>query len=129
MITMLVWMLYFYSEIDVDVELPVCIMCDNQACIAVAKSADVNFKATKHIDIKHMYIKEILKEVGPDGKEKFDVFYCKSDENIGDLMTKLLPTGKFRGFRDLLLGWILPTKEKDTADLNCHIRDLELFQD
>ena len=128
-ITTLVWMLYFYEEIGIEIEYPVCIMCDNQACIAVAKSADVNFKATKHIDVRYMFIKEVLKEFGPDGKEKFDVYYCKSEDNIGDLMTKLLPTVKFRNFRDKLLGWVIPTPERVESDVSYRIRDLDLFRD
>jgi hypothetical protein len=81
------------------------ILCNNQSCIAVAKGATTNFKHSKHIDIRKMYIKEILV------KGDIEVVYCKTDGNIADIMTKALPKTRFIKLRDNLLGAVLAVQE------------------
>lgn len=116
-ITMIMWFLNLFEELGFAVELPVLILCDNQSCIAVAKGAAQNFKRVKHFDIKELFLKEIIK------KGDIGVVYVKTDENISDVLTKLLPKGKFVKFRDFLRGDVLPIPE-DRSSWTTTLKDM-----
>jgi len=116
-ITIIVWFLNLFTELEFEVELPVLILCDNQSCIAVAKGASSNFKRVKHFDIKDLFIKEIIK------KGDIDVVYVKTDGNISDVLTKCLPKAKFVKLRDFLRGDVLPIPE-DKSQWSRTLRDI-----
>ncbi|KAK9745539.1 hypothetical protein QE152_g6808 [Popillia japonica] len=63
------------------------IYCDNQSAIALACSNTYNAR-TKHIDVKHHFIKELLN----DGKINLE--YISSDKMIADYLTKAVSTNK-----------------------------------
>ena len=64
------------------------LFCDNKSTIAMSKNA-VYHSRTKHINIKHNFIKEAVE----DGEVKLK--YCKTEEQVADIFTKALPKEKF----------------------------------
>lgn len=117
-ITMIMWFLNPFSELEFEVELPALILCDHQSCIAVAKGASQNFKRVKHFDIKELFKKEIIKKGDVDV-----VFYVKTDGNISDVSTKCPPKAKFVKLRDFLRGDVLPIPE-DKPKWSRTLRDI-----
>ena len=69
------------------------IMEDNQSTIAMAKSS-VGHKRTKHIDIKHRFIRETV-QTG-----KITLSYCPTANMLADIFTKRLPRTQFEKLRD-----------------------------
>ena len=70
-------------------------MEDNQSTIAMAKSS-VRHKRTKHIDIKHHFIRETV-QTG-----KITLSYCPTAEMLADIFTKQLPKTQFEKLRNRL---------------------------
>ncbi|GKC26312.1 integrase [Tanacetum coccineum] len=52
---------------------------------------------TKHIAIKHHFIRELVAE------RQVELEFCRTDQQLADLFTKSLSRGKFEEFRDKLL--------------------------
>ena len=72
---------------------------DNQATIAMAE--DVNCTVTtrtKHIAARYLWLRERI-QAGD-----VALVYCKTDDNIADVMTKALESKKFKRFRDNIVG-------------------------
>lgn len=74
------------------------IHCDNQACIDLSRNP-VHHQRTKHIDIKHHYIRDHIE------KHHFDLKYIHTSENPADLFTKSLNKVKFAKFKSMILGF------------------------
>ena len=53
----------------------------------------VGHKRTKHIDIKHHFIREAVKN------KTVSLAYCLTDKMIADLFTKPLPKARFESLR------------------------------
>ena len=70
---------------------------DNQACIKLSEDP-VSHNRTKHIDVKHHYIREKVE----DGIIKLR--YVPTTEQLADCLTKNLAKPQFLKFRDILLG-------------------------
>ena len=86
----------------VEVELPMKVLVDNQATIAIVENL-VNNRRTRHIETRHMWVRELVKgtsEVGP----LITLSYVRTEENVADYMTKALSGEKFTYFRDQLMG-------------------------
>ena len=72
-------------------------MEDNQSTIAMAKSS-VGHKRTKHIDIKHHFIRETVQTTVQTGK--ITLLYCPTADMLADIFTKQLPRTQFEKLRD-----------------------------
>ena len=70
------------------------ILEDNQSAISLVKNQQVHGR-TKHIDIKHHYICDIV-ETG-----RIKLIYCASEDMVADMLTKGLPIRKFGKLRGL----------------------------
>jgi len=71
------------------------INCDNQGVIALAK--DNKFHShTKHINLQYHFIHEAVED------SKISVNYIPTDQNVSDVLTKLLTKLKFQGFVEML---------------------------
>ena len=68
---------------------------DNQCAIAMAKNP-VGHKRTKHIDIKHHFIREAV-QAGTITLE-----YCQTKQMLADILTKPLPKPQFEELRKKL---------------------------
>ena len=73
------------------------LLSDNQAAIAIA-SADQHHARTKHIDIKHHFIRE------PVIKETLRMEWIAGSEQQADILTKPLGRLLFVKLRDRVLG-------------------------
>ena len=80
--------------VDEDVDTPR-VHCDNMGAIAIARGIGKR-KRSKHIDIKHFYIRELITNC------KLTLHHVDTDNNVSDAMTKSLGKTKFLNFRDLL---------------------------
>jgi hypothetical protein len=81
------------------VKLPMRVMVDNQATIALLKNP-VNNRRSKHIDVRHMWVRELVEN------GMVSLHYVRTDENIADYLTKPLQGEKFEYFRAQLMGHI-----------------------
>jgi len=73
-----------YFEIGLPIAKPVIICADNIGSISISTN-DKNHRRTKHIDIRHHFIKERTKA------NEVTFQYIPTAENIADLLTKPLP--------------------------------------
>lgn len=90
-----VWLRRLLEELGVHKEKPTVIMEDNQGAIAIAQNP-VNHSRTKHIDIRHHYVREAIQ----DGIITLE--YCSTKEMVADLLTKPLPKVQFQKLRELM---------------------------
>jgi hypothetical protein len=88
-----IWIRKLLSEFGVKLDGPTTLMEDNQGAIAIAHNP-VSHARTKHIDIRHHYIRQCIQE----GAVK--VNYCSSENMYADILTKPLTKGKFQTLRD-----------------------------
>ncbi|QRW15624.1 Gag-Pol polyprotein/retrotransposon [Rhizoctonia solani] len=87
----LIWLRQFLSELDLLPEGPTTLLTNNQSSMALAKNP-INHQCTKHIRIKHHFIREMieLKEV--------DLQYIPTNKQVADILTKPLGRTKLPGF-------------------------------
>ncbi|KAK8934594.1 hypothetical protein KSP39_PZI014788 [Platanthera zijinensis] len=86
-----IWLLQLKNEIEGKNKREregVMIYCDNNSAIALSKNP-VYHSRSKHIDIKHHFIRELLE------KKTIEVEFCPTKRQLADLMTKPLPREKF----------------------------------
>ena len=86
---------HLLGEIGFTQKKPITIHCDNQAAISIIQNPG-NFNATKHIEIKHLYIRQLQE------KKRVNVIYCKSEDQVADILTKALPTEQFKRLREMM---------------------------
>ena len=90
-----VWLSKLLAELNISINPPMTISCDNQSCIALAKNP-IHHQRTKHIDIQYHYIRERLR----DNTVKLE--YCPTEEMVADVLTKGLSKGKHSYFTEKL---------------------------
>ena len=73
----------------------VIVFCDSQSAIHLAKN-QVYHARTKHIDVRYHFVREIIKEGG------VLVQKIKTDDNLADMLTKVVTTIKFNHCLDLI---------------------------
>jgi hypothetical protein len=79
-----------------DDHVPLHLHCDNKGAIHVALN-EVNNNRTKHIDIRHHYIREMVKN------GRCFIHKVHTDDNMADMFTKPLAAPKFEKFRGQLM--------------------------
>ena len=79
-----IWLRQLVSELGIDTVSPTPIHVDNRAAIKLTKDSKFHTR-TKHIDIKHHYIQDTIKD------QDIVVVSCASKENLADVFTKSLP--------------------------------------
>jgi len=87
----------------VEIELPMRVMVDNQATIAIMQNP-VNNNRTRHIQTRLMWVRELVTGVLPDMEAMITLGYVRTDENVADYLTKPLQGEKFEHFRNQLMG-------------------------
>ena len=88
-----IWLYQLLNDLKIDTKGSIEIMEDNQSTIAMAKSS-VGHKRTKHIDIKHHFIRETVQT------RKITLSYCPTANMLADIFTKRLPRTQFEKLRD-----------------------------
>ena len=71
------------------------LLCDNKTAIAITKNS-VYYSCTKHIAIKHHFIREAVKN------NEIQLKYCRTEDQVADIFTKVLPRDKFQYLREML---------------------------
>ena len=89
------WIKLFLTELGVFKGGPICINCDNQSCIALAKNPEHHAR-TKHIDIQYHFIREKVEE------RTVKLEFCPTQEMVAEVLTKALPREKHQGCTEAL---------------------------
>jgi len=90
-----IWLRRILEDIGKKQEKATEIFCDNKSAIAMAKNP-VYHSRTRHIAIKHHFIREAIEE------GEIELNFCRSEEQIADILTKALPKDKFQILREAL---------------------------
>ena len=85
--TELVYVKQIFDFLDMNVELPMTIQCDNQGAIFLAKNESST--RTKHIDVRYHYIRDLVEE------KLIKIEYVNTKKNTADVLTKNLPREQF----------------------------------
>ena len=89
------WIKRFVNELELEVTKTITLHGDNKMSIALTKNSE-NQHRTKHINIQHHYIRELVNE------RKLTVKWIPGFEMLANGMTKALSTETFRKHRALL---------------------------
>ncbi len=90
-----IWLCTLMAELRFVQEIAIPIQQDNQSIITIANNP-TNHGRTKHIDIVHHFICEIIE------KNEIEFHYCLISEIITDALTKPLIRNKFEYCRELI---------------------------
>ena len=71
---------------------------DNQGAVCLAKN-EVNHSRAKHINVRYHQLRSLIAD------KVVEVRYCRTDENVADVMTKILPRVVFEKHRPKLMGY------------------------
>lgn len=77
----IMWLIQFFGELNVKLDLPIFVFGDNTASIELAKNP-VHHERTKHIDIKHHFLREQVLS------KRIKLMYVATADNIADVLTK-----------------------------------------
>ena len=83
MSSMVLWISLFMKDLGFTANVPI-VYQDNQSAMQVAENGLTNNPSTKHIDIRYLWIKEVLQQ------GKLVLKYKKTDEMVADGLTKPL---------------------------------------
>ena len=84
-------------ELDVEIQQPVNVFVDNQACIALSKNS-MNLGKTKHFSLKVHFVRNLVHS------RLLELNYLPTDRMPADTLTKALGRTKVSLFCDVLLG-------------------------
>jgi hypothetical protein len=88
----LLYLRLLITELYEPLPLPIHILCDNQAAIALASNGKFQSR-TKHIDLRYHFVRSHVK----DGT--FKLLYCPTDDNLADAFTKALARPRLQKLR------------------------------
>ena len=91
-----IWLKRLLNDLGYKSEDGIQVLEDNQGAMALSKNP-VGHARTKHIDIRHHFIREAVAE------KVVTLQYCPSEDMVADILTKALPREKFEKHR-LTLG-------------------------
>ena len=83
-----IWLARLVGDLGIKVQLPL-LHCDNQSAIALAKNL-VFYARTKHIDVRHHFVRECLVE------KRIDLVKIHTKANTADALTKRLSSERFQ---------------------------------
>jgi len=89
------WIWHLLSEIGFPQKEPIQVWCDSTSAIASVSNPG-NHKASKHIEVRHLYARDILE------KGRIKVNYVKTEDMVADTLTKGLAVKPFVYLREKL---------------------------
>ena len=89
------WLVQLMSDLHQPVDYSVPLYCDNQSAIRLAENP-VFHARTKHVEVHYHFIREKVLQ------EDIEMRQVKTNDQVADLFTKSLSTGKLEIFRCLL---------------------------
>nr|KYP62632.1 Copia protein [Cajanus cajan] len=93
-LTQLLWIKNQLKDYDI-YESSIPVLCDNTTIISISKNPILHSR-TKHIEIKHHFIRDHLQ------KGTFDLVYVKIEEQLANIFTKPLQEDRYIWLRDRL---------------------------
>ena len=90
-----VWLRRILEDMKQHQKVSTVVHCDNQSTIAMTRNS-VFHNRTRHIETRHHFIRELV------DKGSIKMYYCSTDEQLADILTKPLGSEKFVYFRDML---------------------------
>ena len=106
--TQAIWLRKILGELQYQQNKPTVIFCDNKPTIALTKNP-VFHGRSKHIDIKHHYIRELVKN------KEIMVEYCASEDQIANIFMKPLKAEQFFKLKRML-GMGKPSLREDVRN-------------
>lgn len=89
----LIWLRELCKDFNIVMEQPIKVNVDNQSCMKLVDRQKFSNR-TKHVDVKYHFVQD-LKE-----SQVIELFYCPTDKNIADMLTKPLQAVKLRQHRE-----------------------------
>ena len=86
------WLKLLMEDLHQIIDYPISLHCDNQSAIRLAENP-VFHARTKHVEVHYHFIREKVL------KEEIEMQQIKTDDQVADLFTKGLNTGKHESFR------------------------------
>ena len=90
-----IWLRRILEDVGEKQEGGTTIFCDNKSAIAMVKNP-VHHSRSKHIALKHHFIREAAEN------GEIQLEFCRSEDQIADILTKALPREKFQQLREAL---------------------------
>lgn len=90
-----IWIRKILTDLVFQQKEPTILWCDNKSAIAIAKNP-VQHGRTKHINVRFHAIREAAKN------GDVELMHCRSEDQLGDGLTKALPCEKFNVLRSKL---------------------------
>ena len=94
------WTYQTLLTMGLQIELPITVLEDNQACIHIADNP-ISQRRTRHIDIRYHFVRDYIE----DGT--IQVKYCPSAQMLADIMTKIMHRPIFQRLRSKIIGDVL----------------------
>ena len=91
-----IWINQLMNELGFNVIKPMIVYSDNQSAIAMSNN-DVHHNRTKHIDIRHHFIRDIIKQ----GNVTLD--WISTQDQVADILTKPLVSTLFEKLRNQIM--------------------------
>jgi hypothetical protein len=92
------WLVALLEELQVlRVVLPVQLHSDNQAAISISTSVSLTHSRTKHIDLRHHYVRELV------NNNWLQVSWIKTQEQLADIFTKALNKQTYKELRKTII--------------------------
>lgn len=90
------WIVQLLNELEYEVELPIIIYEDNQSAMAMSEN-DVEHDRSKHIDIKHHFVRDEIKH------NNIKLKWVSTQQQLADILTKPLTEHTFKLLRSQLM--------------------------
>ena len=87
-----VYLLSLVKSLGLDLDGPIRLQGDNHGAIKLAQNP-ITHNRSKHIDIRHHFVRDLVE------REVIQLQYIPTDQNIADILTKVLGHPKFNQFR------------------------------
>ena len=91
------WLLQLLEEIGVDVVKPVPMLSDNQAAISLSSASAVPHARTKHIDLRHHFVRESVRA------GEIAIRWVAGSEQLADVFTKGLSKQQYKKLTDRIM--------------------------
>jgi len=98
-----IWLSNIMTQISFNLNVPIKIYVDNVYAINLAKNP-VFHQRSKHIDIRYHFLRDQV------GKNMIKLEYCRSEDQIADILTKPLKIDVFIKLRDMLDMKVVPNQ-------------------
>ena len=90
-----VWLRKILEKLHFEQQEPTPIYCDNILAIRLSKNLVLNGRS-KHMDVRYHFLRDLTK----DGT--IDMIYCKSEDQVADILTKPLKLATFMKLQRLV---------------------------